>query len=186
MGAQAMNAAHQISHTAGIDSVKTSSYGAALKTAAQDLTAEDRLRTEKTQYDNNLILRAPDGTEIELINVKIDVTMKNKFQDTSLIRRSGTVKEYIQRENYVIDIKGNLIGDKDKFPIDKLHTLASILQQPESFEVASVLLSKFDITKVVLDNIKFEQNNSRYFNAIPFTLKMQNDEDYTFLVEDYQ
>lgn len=77
-----------------------------------------------------------------------------------------------------------MIGDKDKFPYNNLENLIKILNETSNFEVASVLLSAFDIHKVVLSNAKFDQKEMKYFNALPFTITLASDEDYDFLMEE--
>ena len=81
-------------------------------------------------------------------------------------------------------MKGNLIGDRNKFPYDALHKLELILNEEKSFEAKSVLLEAFGISWVVLKTAKFNQQELKYFNAMPFTLDFESDETYNFLVEE--
>ena len=80
-------------------------------------------------------------------------------------------------------MKGNLIGDRNKFPYDALHKLEAILSKEKSFEAKSVLLEMFGISWVVLKQAVFSQEQLKYFNALPFTLTFESDETYNFLVE---
>lgn len=144
----------------------------------------DRLRTDGSPYDNNLILRTSDNMEIELINVKIDVTQQNKIVETALVHHNGKVKEFIQKEDYSIKVTGDLIGDKDKFPYELLNTLLTILNEQESFSVASPYLELFGIDKVALKRAMFNQGTLKYFNVMPFILSFVSDEDYKFLVSE--
>ncbi|MCK9303506.1 MAG: DUF6046 domain-containing protein [Bacteroidales bacterium] len=172
-------------HTTGMAYTKAAIYGAALHTDAVMFNYQtDKLRTRGFQYDNNLILRSSEGVEIELIDVKINVTHPNKIAETSLVGRDGTVKEFVQRQDYAVRIGGNLIGEKDKFPYDLLRTLLSILNKQESFEVASMYLELFGISKMVLKNADFNQNELKLFNVMPFLLTFVSDDDYDFLVEE--
>lgn len=145
----------------------------------------DLLRTDGSRYDNNLLLRTADMmTVIEIIDARIDVTHQNDIKSTSVLGRTGSVKEFIQKKDYTITVKGNLIGDRNKFPYDALNKLELILNEEKSFEAKSVLLEAFGISWVVLKNAVFSQEQLKYFNALPFTLNFESDETYNFLVEE--
>lgn len=179
----AANTASQIGASLGVSYAKEGLYKGALESAPIVFdNYSDKLRTVGSQYDNNLILKSSDGTQIEFIDAKIDVTRQNKIVETSLVYRSGKVKELIQKDDYNITVKGNLIGDKDKFPYVLLDRLLSILEEPESFDVANVYLESFGICKVVLKDVKFNQGEQKFLNAMPFTLTLVSDEDYNFLI----
>ena len=47
-----------------------------------------------------------------------------------------------------------------------------------------MLLSAFDIHKVVLNTAKFDQKEMKYFNVLPFSITLASDEDYDFLMEE--
>lgn len=183
--ANLVNTAAQAAATTGIAYAKQGLYSGAL--ATEPIVFDyytDKLRTQGAQYDNNLILRSSNGTQIEFMDAIIDVTQANIVKSTSLINRAGSVKEFIQKDDYNITIKGNLICDRDKFPYGLLNTLLTILDQPESFEVANVYLETFGICNMILKDAKFEQSTIKYMNAMPFTLTFTSDEDYNFLIED--
>lgn len=187
IGTAAANEARIVGATAGVAAAKQGVYKTAMPFST-DLTKSeyyDKLRTPGSQYDNNLILRSSDGqTEIEFIDVRMILDHTNSIVETRLLNRPGTVKEYIQKKDYKIEVHGNLIGDGEKFPYNTLEELIKILNETSSFEAASVLLSAFDIHKVVLSNAKFDQKEMKYFNALPFTITLASDEDYDFLMEE--
>lgn len=187
IGTAAANEARIVGATAGVAAAKQGVYKTAMPFST-DLTKSDyydRLRTPGSQYDNNLILRSSDGqTEVEFIDVRINITHTNNITETKLLNRAGTVKEYIQKSDYSITVDGNLIGDKDKFPYNNLENLIKILNETSNFEVASALLSAFDIHKVVLKKATFDQKELKYFNVLPFAISLSSDEDYGFLIED--
>lgn len=182
----AANVASQIGATHGVSYAKEELYTGELESAPIVFdTYSDKLRTVGSQYDNNLILKSSDGTQIEFIDAKLDVTKQNKIVETSLVYRAGKVKEFIQQDDYSIKINGNLIGDKSgKFPYNLLSTLLYILDRPESYEVANVYLESFGIYKVVIKDAAFNQSTVKYFNTIPFSLTCISDEDYVFLMEE--
>ena len=124
------------------------------------------------------------GTVIEIIDARIDVTQQNTIKSTPVTGRAGTVKELIQKQDHNITAKGNLIGERDKFPYDALHKLEIILNEEKSFEAKSVLLEAFGIDWVVLKTANFEQKDLKYFNTLPFTLTFESDYNYNFLLEE--
>lgn len=186
MGAGAAALAFQVGGTAAVSKAKRELFKTVLPIST-DLTKSDyydRLRTPGSQYDNNLILRSSDGkTEVEFIDVMMTITHTNNIVDTKLLNRAGTVKEYIQKKDYNIEVNGNIIGNGENFPYDTLEDLIKILNETTSFYAASVLLSAFDIHKVVLNTAKFDQNGMKYFNVLPFVLTLNSDDEYNFLIE---
>ncbi|MBN2890924.1 MAG: hypothetical protein JXL97_03580, partial [Bacteroidales bacterium] len=69
-------------------------------------------------------------------------------------------------------------------PIDELRVLIEILELPENFKVANVLLRDgFGIDKVVLKSADFQQQESKFLNVLPYMLKFISDEDYELEIE---
>lgn len=184
--ANALSAAEQAGRTQGMSWARYGWYQAALGTDPIVFDYyTDRLRTDGSQYDNNLLLRTADmGTVIEIIDARIDVTQSNNIKSTPVTGRAGTVKELIQKQDYEIIVNGNLIGERNKFPYDALHKLEIILNEEKSFEAKSVLLEAFGIDWVVLKTAKFGQKELKYFNTMPFSLTLESDNTYNFLVEE--
>lgn len=180
------NAAAQAGQTLDMAKVMTGRYGAALGSSPIVFDPYfDQLRTDGSRYDNNLLLRTADmKTVIEIIDARIDVDHQNDIKSTALAGRRGSVKEFVQKKDYAISVKGNLVGDRDKFPYDALHQLELILNEEKSFEAKSVLLEAFGISWVVLKSARFSQQELQYFNTLPFTLDFESDETYNFLVEE--
>ncbi len=141
------------------------------------------LKIDGVNSDNSLILKNANNTQIALIGVKIDVTKANKIVETSLVNREGKVKEFIQADDYTITVKGNLYGDRNKFPLESLQQLLEVLRPNQNMEIASPYLEAFGICKVVLTDAKFLQDQMRYFNVMPFSLGIKSDFEYEFLVE---
>lgn len=182
----AASAAAQAGQTFGMAKAREGWYKAAVGSEPIVFdTYFDLLRTDGSRYDNNLLLRTADmKTVIEIIDARINVSHANDIKSTPVLGRTGSVKEFIQKKDYAISVNGNLIGDRNKFPYDALHQLELILNEEKSFEAKSVLLEAFGIDWVVLKEAKFQQQELKYFNALPFTLKFESDYTYNFLVEE--
>lgn len=181
----AHNTAKLVGTTVATASVKSGLYGVALGTEPIEFDPyNDLLQLEELNTDNSLILKNKDNTQIGLVGVKIDVTKANKIVETQLVNREGKVKEFIQNDDYTITVKGNLYGNRNKFPLAALQQLLEVLRPNQNMEIASPYLEAFGICKVILKSADFKQSNLKYFNVMPFELSLISDTDYNFLVEE--
>ena len=143
----------------------------------------DCLRTEGGLSTNNVILCTDKGIAIEFIDAKIDVKKQNTLIETTLVNRSGKVRERIQADDYIVKIAGNLIGGCDRFPYSALVLLNKILNEARSISVASAYLYAFGITRLALKSADFKQSDLKAFNAMPFLLEFVSDRNYGFEVK---
>lgn len=199
-GAQGlMDKARQIAQTRGIEAARQAAYGTMMTYEFQIPTQDEILVNSGSTVINGLILKtagtgrnvtysATEGTgdlSVELDDVKINVSRDNKIVDTTLLKRSGTIKEFIQHGDFVIEVSGTVrTNSKRTFPTADLQELSQIFEQGVVFDVASVYLESFGINRVVLSRFTFDQQNMRFFNVLPFTLTLKSDTDYDFLVEE--
>lgn len=194
IGANEDNQERMVAETKRIYASMDELYGNALRMDIPTFSDEDRLRVaslsqswntvQECQRDNELFLRTDNGTEMYLIGVEIDVTQKNKIVPTQLINRAGSVKERIQREDYIVKVHGNIIGEQGKFHHEGLKSLVSILNSASSIQCSAAYLNIFDITKLVFKTANFNQKGQKYFNVLPIELSFDSDEDYGFLVDE--
>ncbi|MBR4199235.1 MAG: hypothetical protein IKQ94_10750 [Bacteroidales bacterium] len=141
---------------------------------------------EDSQVENIVILKDPEnGLTAEIYGAKLKITRTNDIKTTPLINRAGTVKEFIQRSDYSLEIKGNLITDAtDHFPLDELKQLQAIFSEDKEYNILNVLANSFDISSVVLKQAIFKQDEQKYINVLPFELTFNSDEEYNFLIEE--
>jgi hypothetical protein len=185
VGANAEGTVRQKAVTAGAAAIREAMYRQALASAVAIYDGyRDRLIADGGSSENNLVLRTGDGSEIEFIDARIDVTRANDIKPTALINRAGMVKERIQAKDYTVVITGNLMGDRGRFPYDALKLLNDMLNTADSIEAASAYLSIFGIERLALKNAEFLQGNLAYFNVMPFKLAFDSDMDYDFLVKE--
>lgn len=197
-GAQGlMDKARQIAQTRGIEAARQAVYGTMMPYEFQIPTQDELLCNAGSSVINGLVLKAVGtgrdttyGTStgdiaIEFDGVKIDITRENNIKEESIIKRSGTIKEYIQHKDYVVIVSGILKTDgKNKFPTTELRQLVQLLEEGIMFDVANVYIESFNISKMVLTKLEAKQEDMRYFNVLPFKLEFKSDTNYDFLVED--
>lgn len=137
---------------------------------------------------NVLILSTEDESlQVVFYDCKINVKQQNTIVETALTGKRGSVKEYIQAKDYEIDVSGNIFSESSlkAFPIDELRVLTEILELPETFKVANVLLRDgFGVDKVVVKSADFkQQEESKFLNVLPYKLVLVSDEDYELEIE---
>lgn len=187
MGANAANTAMQMGGTAAMAAAKTAVYKTVMLPKYTLNSDEDKLRLTgrlTPEYDNELVLKADDGTVIHLVGCEIDVTQKNNIVETALVGRAGKVKERIQLDDYEVKVHGKLFGPLEAFPHEDLKLLVKILSSANSIACSAVYLDLFGITKLAFKDAKFNQNQLKYFNVLPIELTFSSDEDYDFLVSE--
>jgi hypothetical protein len=103
------------------------------------------------------------------------VTMSKNIVTTPIQGRNGTVKEYISDGDFMINIKGMLVGNGvDVSPTKLKSDLVAYCKAPVEFGVASNLLTDFGIKSIVIKDYSFPQiEGSR--NTVPFELSCLSD-----------
>lgn len=193
-----------VAHTAGVTAIRDAFYKERLQPVGAADVDEDWLAVNTLKTDgvysidrdnkinsvvnpdlrNNIVLRVPEAEAvIEIIGAKIDITQENTVVRTPVNRRSGTVKEYVQGNDYRVQVKGDLIRDsKEKYPVKAMKKLIEVLSQPTVIYCSNVKLRFFGIDRLVY--LKGDFPHGRYVNVQPFQLDFLSDFDYGFLIED--
>ncbi|MDR3094921.1 MAG: DUF6046 domain-containing protein [Bacteroidales bacterium] len=189
IGANATNQALQMGVTAASGAIRRGLYATAL-TSLPGIDVQptdnyrDRLRTEGSQIDNNVILETQSGdARIEFFDAKISVSKQNEIKTTQLVNRAGSVKELIQAKDYGVRISGSLIAERDKFPYETLELLGRILSEESTLMCSNPYLDLFGIGRLAFRSADFNQESAMYFNVMPFVLTFDSDMGYEFLVE---
>lgn len=196
IGVNILNEAQQIAYNAGINAAKKAVYGAVVRQNSQDeWDWESRLSMGGDRItslspvgvlENELILQTEDGTEISFLDAKINVTKSKTIKSQALVGITGSVKEYVQEDDYTVKITGSVyIDDPFHFPVENMKLLNDILTEVESLSVASVYLNSiFKIERLVFEKGDFNQGSIKFFNVMPIDLTFKSDIDHGFLVED--
>jgi len=116
--------------------------------------------------------------DFEMTQILMTIDQTKNIVKTALNGRPGTVKEYISKGDYMINVSGLVVG---KFPLvypgEAVKALATFLDLQQSIEVASQFLSLYGITDVVVEEYKFADiKGSR--NQVGFSFSLLSDTDF--------
>ncbi len=139
-----------------------------------------------TPVFSDVVLVSPDGKLIvELDAVLCEVTQKKRIVKTNIVGRNGSVKEYINEDDYVVNLKGVLLSDKPDTVPDQLSELNKIALVNDSVAVVSPFLDVFDIHNIVIESLKINQIEGK-LNVISFDIASVSDVELSILVNDEQ
>jgi hypothetical protein len=125
-----------------------------------------------TMWDNFTLDNAKDGIHLRIDMVLMNVSMSKNIIKTSIQGMPGTVKEYVNSGDYIINIKGALFGQNNEYPEDAVMDLIELCERSKNIRVESHYLQLFNINDIVIENYKFEAKeglgNAQFFeiNAI--------------------
>jgi hypothetical protein len=120
---------------------------------------------------------------IVMQTVLVDVSMSKNIVKTSIQGRDGTVKEYISKGDYIINMTGNIVGQTkgntiegigQVFPKIDTEKLIKICEVPEAITITSEFLQLFGINEVVIEDYKFAEKEG-FRNMQPFQISMSSD-----------
>lgn len=195
LGVNIGNMAKWIGKNTAIQYVKGGISGALLATLPELYLLDEFLSIDgmPSPYDtapltiarNVMVLSTQDdAVSLVFYDVLINVTQTNNIVETPLVKRTGSVKEFIQSEDYAINVQGSLIGlGRTGFPYDMLVDLIRLLKTPETLKVANKYLMAFDVANVVVKSVNFNQQQQKYMNAMPFNINLVSDENYELEIE---
>lgn len=195
------NAGLQIGGSLAVQAVKKSVYDSLLPEAQDNTDRFERLeiipkgeklyspyRAADPRYPvrNAVAFRTNDNSlTCFLYDVKIDTTFENHILKTPVTKRRGTIKEYISARDYVFSLSGSLISDSQYgFPILELREFVRLFDEEQNMSVIGVLFQELNVYKVVLESASIPQSSAKYINAIPFSMRLDSDEDYQLTIEE--
>lgn len=117
--------------------------------------------------------------DVELWNPVIRATTKKTIIETALTERPGSVKEIINRQDYVFSIKGIIKRSDGTWPEEEVRQLNALFQREEALEIDSpltcVLLAGQEEMVVIKD---FKLPIPKGETAIPYELELVSDIDF--------
>ncbi|MBX2904995.1 MAG: hypothetical protein KF744_03095 [Taibaiella sp.] len=116
----------------------------------------------------------------------ISIETTKTIVKTQLVERRGTVKEQINISDYIITIRGLIIGD-DTFPEKDISTLRDIYERNTAISIQCLLTDIFLLRpdrsgsdQVVITDLKFPATGSSE-TVRPYELKLISDEIFNLL-----
>ncbi len=105
----------------------------------------------------------------------MSINMSKNIVTSRVQKRPGTVKEYINDGDYIVQIKGLMVNhDGEDLPFDKINTLNNLVKLDYAIEVESRLLNTLGIHNLVIKRIEYRPSPST--NVQPYILSCWSDE----------
>lgn len=116
----------------------------------------------------------------------ISISRKKTIIKTPLVEREGSVKELINTEDCIINIKGIIVRPDNEWPEDEISDLEKLFSINQSIGLRSALTDIFlkgeFEHKVVIDSINFP-GNPGVQHAKPFEMNCESDSIFTLELE---
>lgn len=112
----------------------------------QSVTYTDFIRNRKVTTD-----------ELRLQTVLCAVSRASIIIKTQIQGRSGTVKEYISKDDYSISINGIIVGENGQYPEAEALALQRIAEAPVPIPIVSRFLNALEIYNVVVEDYSMPQ-----------------------------
>lgn len=95
--------------------------------------------------------------ELRLQTVLCTVSRASIIIKTQIQGRSGTVKEYISKDDYSISINGIIVGENGQYPEAEALALQRIAEAPVPIPIVSRFLNALEIYNVVVEDYSMPQ-----------------------------
>lgn len=124
-----------------------------------------------------------DYEEVKLQSVRFVVSQEKNIVKTAISGRNGTVKEYNNDGDYIINLQANINELENVFPAQQLINIKALKDVPESLEVVSKILNSiFDIDTVVINNFSIDPGTGKGEVSISMNLSS----DLPFDLKDFE
>jgi hypothetical protein len=160
-----------------IMAVRSSAYGlkkgSLIPGMGDDFTADAKVISYlNTPVYSNLILGIGDNKDtsyvdiegneltfkgLEIDTVLMEINMSKTIIKTSISGRNGTIKEYINDGDYIINIQGRFSLKTLTYPESSVNRLIKICQVPDAIPVTSDFLTMYGINEMVIEDFKLPQ-----------------------------
>jgi len=122
----------------------------------------------------------------------VKISGKNTYVKTPMIERIGSVKELYSTDDYVIGVKGFIIGEDRKFPEKDLQLLKELKEKRTALVLDNALTNIFLTNKslqldeqrrVVIEDFDLLEVQGGREHVRPFTMKLESDSIFTLELE---
>ncbi len=108
----------------------------------------------------------------------IDFTQPVIIEKTRIAGRNGSVKEYINLDDWSIRIRGIIVnGDSDELPEAEIKQIRDLKNCPVGIPILNRMAELLDIKNVMVEEVDFPALEG-YPGAQPFTLNLVSDEPF--------
>lgn len=113
----------------------------------------------------------------------IDISASKNIIKTPIKGRNGTVKEYINIDDYLITIRGILINhDGEEYPEEMVNELHDIFKINKEMRVTTPVLNLLEIHNIVIQDLKFPEVEG-YNHIQPFVIQCLSDEPVELVIK---
>ena len=121
---------------------------------------------------------------IELWNPIMRVTGRKTIIETSLVERKGSVKEIINQDDYVINIRGVIKTTDGSWPDKEVKMLKELFERNESLDIISALTAIMleGNEHVVITNLTLPEQQGRTESVI-YELELTSDQAFELELE---
>ncbi len=114
----------------------------------------------------------------------IDVSVSKNIVKTPIKGRNGTVKEYINTDDYHIKIRGILINnDSEEYPEELVNEIHEIFKLNREIRVTNAFLNLLGIDDIVITDFKLPEVEG-FPNIQPFVIECLSDFTYEVSIRD--
>jgi hypothetical protein len=123
------------------------------------------------------------GVALRIDMAIITVTQTKRIIKTDIAGRDGSIKEFIGKGDYMIEITGAIVSPyPNLYPENEVKQLKRILDEPFVIPIAAGILNVLGIYSVAIEDYKIrEMEGSR--NMVPFTISCSSDGDDTVVIK---
>lgn len=136
-----------------------------------------------------LRLELEGGEGMTFADAVASVSRQKRIVSTAVTGRDGTVKEYINAEDWQISIVLGIQSEEngeisDEWPGDELRRLRKLLDAPESLMVYSEFLDVFNIGRMVVKSYRATQMTEANYQTVE--ISAESDDEYEIFSKDYE
>ena len=135
-----------------------------------------------------LYFRRESGEQLEMNDAVVSVTRKKNIVTTSMVGMDGTVKEYVNADDYQVKIAVGVQAVRDgvfvdEYPTEGIKQLRQFFDLNEPILVNSAFLEIFNIDRIVITDFSLIQATES--NYQPITLSALSDTEYNVYSTEY-
>lgn len=106
----------------------------------------------------------------------IEINQTKNIVKTAIAGTNGTVKEYMSEGDFIVNLKGVIVGDvaNQRPDVTRLNALVAYLKAPLSIPISCHFLEELNITSVVIESYRLGQREGAR-NVIDVEINMLSD-----------